>query len=72
MDFNGIDIDIKCLVAWTVSIRPCELEKIAAIAGYEVTVRSYNTFYRAMMKFLSKKGMNLLDILLADENDYDI
>ena len=25
-----------------------------------------------MMKFLSKKGMNLLDILLADENDYDI
>lgn len=72
VDFNGIDIDIKCLVAWTVSIRPCELEKIAAIAGYEVTVRLYNTFYRAMMKFLSKKGMNLLDILLADENDYDI
>lgn len=72
VDFNGIDIDIKCLVVWTVSIRPCELEKIAAIAGYEVTVRSYNTFYRAMMKFLSKKGMNLLDILLADENDYDI
>ena len=72
VDFNGIDIDIKCLVAWTVSIRPCELEKIAAIAGYEVTVRSYNTFYRAMMKFLSKKGMNLLDIILADENDYDI
>lgn len=72
VDFNGIDIDIKCLVAWTVSIRPCELEKIAAIAGYEVTVRSYNTFYRAMMRFLSKKGMNLLDILLADENDYDI
>lgn len=72
VDFNGIVIDIKCLVAWTVSIRPCELEKIAAIAGYEVTVRSYNTFYRAMMKFLSKKGMNLLDILLADENDYDI
>lgn len=72
VDFNGIDIDIKCLAAWTVSIRPCELEKIAAIAGYEVTVRSYNTFYRAMMKFLSKKGMNLLDILLADENDYDI
>lgn len=72
VDFNGIDIDIKCLVAWTVSIRPCELEKIAAIAGYEVTVRSYNTFYRAMMKFLSKKGMNLLDILLADGNDYDI
>lgn len=72
VDFNGIDIDIKCLVAWTVSIRPCELEKIALIAGYEVTVRSDNTFYRAMMKFLSKKGMNLLDILLADETDYDI
>ena len=26
VDFNGVDIDIKCLIAWNVSIRPCELE----------------------------------------------
>lgn len=29
IDFNGVGIDIKCLIAWNVAIRPCELEKLA-------------------------------------------
>ena len=72
VDFNGVDIDIKCLIAWNVSIRPCELEKLAAICGYEIKVRSDNLYYKALMKFLSRTGMNLMDILLADEGDYEI
>lgn len=67
VDFNGVDIDIKCLIAWNVSIRPCELEKLAAICGYEIKVRSDDLYYKALMKFLSRTGMNLMDILLADE-----
>lgn len=58
VDFNGVDIDIKCLIAWNVSIRPCELEKLAAICGYEIKVRSDNLYYKALMKFLSRTGMN--------------
>lgn len=72
VDFNGVDIDIKCLIAWNVSIRPCELEKLAAICGYDIEVRTDNLYYKALMKFLSRTGMNLLDILLADEEDYEI
>lgn len=72
VDFNGVDIDIKCLIAWNVSIRPCELEKLAAICGYDIKVRTDNLYYKALMKFLSRTGMNLLDILLADEEDYEI
>lgn len=72
VDFNGVDIDIKCLLAWDVSIRPCELEKLAAICGYDIKVRSDNAYYKTLMMFLSRTGMNLLDILLADEEDYEI
>lgn len=67
---NGIDIDIKCIIAWNISIRPCELEKLAAVCGYNIKVRSDNSYYKKMMIFISKTGMNLLDIMLADEDDY--
>lgn len=72
IDFNGVGIDIKCLIAWNVAIRPCELEKLARICGYDIVVKSDNLYYKALMKFLSRTGMNLLDILLADNEEYEI
>lgn len=48
------------------------MEKLAAICGYDIKVRTDNLYYKALMKFLSRTGMNLLDILLADEEDYEI
>ena len=72
VDFNGVDIDIKCIIAWNISIRPCELEKLAAICGYDDRVRSDSAYYKALMRFLSRSGMNLLDIILADNEDYEI
>lgn len=67
-----MDIDIKCIIAWNISIRPCELEKLAAICGYDDRVRSDSAYYKALMRFLSRSGMNLLDIILADNEDYEI
>lgn len=72
IDFNGVEIDIKCLIAWNIAIRPCELEKLARICGYDIVVKSDNLYYKALMKFLSRTGMNLLDILLADNEEYEI
>lgn len=72
VDFNGVDIDIKCIIAWNISIRPCELEKLSAICGYDARVRSDSAYYKALMRFLSRSGMNLLDIILADNEDYEI
>lgn len=71
VDFNGIDIDIKCVTAWNISIRPCELEKLAAICGNSIKVRSDRGYYNTLMKFLSRTGMNLLDIILADDEEYE-
>lgn len=71
VDFNGIDIDIKCVTAWNISIRPCELEKLAAICGNSINVRSDRGYYNTLMKFLSRTGMNLLDIILADDEEYE-
>lgn len=48
------------------------MEKLVAICGYDIEVRTDNLYYKALMKFLSRTGMNLLDILLADEEDYEI
>ena len=56
IDFNGVGIDIKCLIAWNVAIRPCELEKLARICGYDIVVKSDNLYYKALMKFLSRTG----------------
>lgn len=44
IDFNGVGIDIKCLIAWNVAIRPCELEKLARICGYDIVVKSDNLY----------------------------
>lgn len=72
VEFNGIDIDIKVITSWNVSIRPCELEKIALICGNNIRVRSDKEYYKALMMFLSRTGMNLLDIVMADTQDeYD-
>lgn len=70
VSFNGIDIDITCISAWNISIRPCELEKLAAICGYEIKIKSDSALYNSLMKFLSRTGMNLLDIILADDEEY--
>lgn len=48
------------------------MEKLARICGYDIVVKSDNLYYKALMKFLSRTGMNLLDILLADNEEYEI
>lgn len=71
IDFGGVDIDIQCITTWNTSVRPCELEKLIALAGIDMDVRSDSSFYSPLMRFISRTGMNLLDILLGDEVDYD-
>lgn len=70
-EFKGIDIDVKCITAWNVSIRPCEMEKIAAICGHTISVKSEHSYYKELMKFLTKTSMNLLDILTSEQEEYE-
>ncbi len=72
VEFNGIDVDITCVANWYTSIRPCELEKIAALYGKSIDVRSENTYYSSLMKFITKTGLTLLDIILSEDEDYKI
>lgn len=66
---NGIEIDIKIITSWKTSIRPCELEKLARICGKQIKVRSDQKYYRIMMSYFSKTGMNLLDLVSADTQE---
>lgn len=71
VEFNGINIGIICAVNWYSSIRPCEIEKLAALCGKTISVRSENPFYVSLMKFISRTGLNLLDIILSEDyEDY--
>ena len=70
IEFNGIDIDVICIANWYASIRPCELEKIAAVYGKNIEVRSGQVSYSALMKFITRTGLNLLDIILAEDGNY--
>jgi len=60
---------IFIIVNWEVSIRPCEIEKLALIFGDKLNSYGDSAEYRGVMKFLTKTGFNLVE-LLRFEDDY--
>ena len=64
---NGFEMPVQFLVAWRVAIRPCELEKIAAMCGVDITIRSDSKLYMAIMNQINLTRKNLLDELIAED-----
>lgn len=55
---------------WEVAIRPIEIEKFANIFGLKIKkYASYNEA-RAIMKFLTDTGFNLVELISLEENHY--
>ena len=54
---------IKVVTNWRVSIEPTSLNKFAMIFGKEVKMSSRYGEYVSLMEFLTKTGMNLLDLI---------
>ena len=67
---NGFEMPVQFLLAWRVAIRPCELEKIAAMCGVDTTIRSDSKLYMAIMNQINLTRKNLLDELIAGDMDY--
>lgn len=61
---------IKILKAWSASIRPCELKNFAKIFGLSVEVRSNLAEYNGLMNFISRTGLNLVEILEFPDREY--
>ena len=68
---NGFEMPIQFLLGHRVSIRPCELEKIAAIGGYDIKIKSNSKLYIAMMNQINITGRTLLEELLSEDLDYE-
>ena len=70
IEISGKFMPIKIVTAWSVSIRPCELKNFAKIFGYNIGVRSDFSEYIGLMNYISRTGLNLVEILEFSDRRY--
>jgi energy-coupling factor transporter ATP-binding protein EcfA2 len=61
---------IFIIVNWEVSIRPCEIEKLAFIFGDKLNNYGGSAEYKGVMKFLTQTGFNMVELLCFEEDYY--
>lgn len=69
VNFLGTDIDYFVIVGYQVSIRPCELRKLANIVGLNKAY-SRNKGYFSLMEYIKEKSFSLLDVIRMDDSDF--
>ena len=67
----GVDSTIKVVTDWKVSIEPSCLNKISKILHYQTKISSKYREYNKLMNFLTKTGMNLLDLIDLKEINFN-
>lgn len=69
---NIIDKNMPILIIdkWEVSIRPCELNNFGWIFLTQKDINSGNKEYENLMKFLTKTGMSLVNLVTSSESYY--
>ena len=70
IEISGKFMPIKIVAAWSVSIRPCELKNFARIFGCNIEVRSDLSEYIGLMNYISRTGLNLVEILEFSDRRY--
>lgn len=66
----GKNMPILIIDGWEVSIRPCELNNFADIFGRHSYIQSNHAEYRVLMRFLTVTGLNLVELIDLQDNDY--
>ncbi len=67
IDLWGIDTEIKIITSWRVSIDPRCLNKLARILNNPTKISAKYGEYGALMNFLTKTGMNFLEMIDLQE-----
>ena len=70
IEISGRFMPIKVLVEWGPSIRPCEFKNYAKIFNLNIDVRSDLSEYISLMNYISKTGLNLVEILEFSDSKY--
>ena len=63
---------IKIVTDWKVSIEPSVINLFSGILGEELKISSNYGEYTALMEFLTKTGMSLIDLIDMDLNNFNI
>ncbi|MFS7268715.1 ATP-dependent RecD-like DNA helicase [Carnobacterium divergens] len=72
VEIYGHMMPILIISDWEVSIRPCELKNFADILGKNIDVQANHSEYKMLMSFIKKRKYNLLDILLLENDEYNM
>lgn len=68
----GIDSKIKVITNWQVSIEPSCLNKLAKILSVPMKLTSNHGEYASLMNFLTRTGINLLDLIDLQEVKFSL
>ena len=64
-------MEITVVVAFSVSVRPCEFDNFNSFFGRATNVSTSNIEYRNLMSYLTDTGMNLTDFLSMSDKKFD-
>lgn len=64
------DMPIYIITDWEVSIRPCEINNFADIFGPHSKMTATNKEYQNLMQFLTRTGIDLVELLNTDDSYY--
>ncbi len=67
IEIIGHSMEIMIVVAFFVSIRPCELNCFNSFLGYTTNVTTTHSEYRRLMAYLTETGINLTDFLAMSD-----
>lgn len=62
---------IKVIDNYSISIRPCEIANIGKIVGLKYKIDDKYSEYQNLMFLLKENEINLLDILVSEDNEFD-
>lgn len=65
-----VDLPIKIIVGWRVSIRPCEFNNFAKILNIDLKIQRNHSEYRTLMSILTHEGVSLIDIIDSSREEY--
>ncbi len=65
------NLSIQIIDEYRTSIRPCELNNLCKVFGYNVNITRKANEYSNLMKFLTKTKLSLTDIISSDKSYYD-
>ncbi|MCQ4862781.1 AAA family ATPase [Pseudoflavonifractor phocaeensis] len=70
MDLWGIDSKIKVIIDWRVSIDPVCLNKLGKVLNISTRISSQYGEYQELMSFLTRTGINFLDLIDFQEVEF--